>query len=133
MRFVLDASVAITWAIRDQAHPVADRAFLELGTGSATAPGIWWYEVRNILLANERRQRISQADSVQFLIDIEQFAIDIDNRLDGSHIVELARRLDLTVYDASYLAVALRERLPLATLDKALQRAAVSAGVALLG
>lgn len=132
MRFVLDASVTVNWAMRDESHPMADLAFAEIENGSAIVPGIWWYEVRNILLVNERRKRIVFSDSVQFLNHLEQYSIEIDHRPDSTMILELSRRLGLTVYDAAYLALAMRERIPLATLDKALQAAAVSAGIPLL-
>ena len=49
MRFVLDASVTISWAMLDESNPVADLAFSALRSGTAVAPAIWWYEVRNIL------------------------------------------------------------------------------------
>lgn len=132
MRFVLDASVTISWAMRDEDHPMADLAFLKLRTGSAAVPGIWWYEVRNLLIVGERRERISQADSLRFMLDIAQLAIHVDHGIDSALVMELARNLRLTVYDAAYLALAMRERLPLATLDKALQTAAKATGVAFL-
>lgn len=132
MRFVLDASVTITWAMRDEDHPLAELAMAELSTGSALVPGIWWYEVRNILVMGERRDRISASDSMLFLRELAQFAIEVDHGLESSAVMELARKLRLTVYDAAYLALALRERAPLATLDKALRAAAAAAGVAVL-
>ena len=132
MRFVLDASVTISWAMRDESYPVADLAFSELATGSAVVPGIWWYEIRNILVVNERRQRILPDDSVHFLDDLRQFSIAIDDQPDSAAILALSRKHRCTVYDCAYLALAMRERLPLATLDKALQTAATAAGVPLL-
>lgn len=133
MRFVLDASITINWVMPDESHPMADFAFQELHRGgSASVPGIWWYEVRNILVVNERRNRISPADSIQFLKDLDEFTIEIDPRRDGADILELSRQTGRTVYDAAYLALAMRERIPLATLDKALQAAAISAGIPLL-
>ena len=48
-------------------------------------------------------------------------------------IIALARRHRLTVYDAAYLELALREALPLATLDKALAGTAGAEGVSLIG
>jgi predicted nucleic acid-binding protein len=132
MRFVLDASIAITWALRDEDHPLADLAFLQLQAGSAIVPGIWWYEIRNILVLNERRNRISPGDSAQFLRDLEQFSIDVDFPRNGAQVMDLSRRYKLSVYDAAYLALAMRERLPLATLDKDLEAAALAAGVPLL-
>ena len=132
MRFVLDASVTINWAMRDESNPVADLAFSALRSGSAIAPAIWWYEVRNILVVNERRQRITPADSNRFLTDLQILEIAIDNDPDSSAVLDLSRRLGRTIYDAAYLALALREHLPLATLDKNLEAAAVTAGIALL-
>jgi predicted nucleic acid-binding protein len=132
MRYVLDASITITWAMQDVSHPVADLAWSELDEGSALVPGIWWYEVRNILVVNERRQWISIADSARFLERLHDFQIDGDNQPDSTHVLTLARSTGLTVYDCSYLELAMREHAPLATLDKRLQQAAASLGVLLL-
>jgi predicted nucleic acid-binding protein len=132
MRFVLDASITITWAMHDEDHPLAERAFLELRSGSAIVPAIWWYEIRNILALNERRNRIAPSDSAQFLLDLDQLAIDVVFPHNGTDIVDLSRRFKLSIYDAAYLALAMRERLPLATLDKTLKDAALTAGIPLL-
>jgi len=132
MRFVLDASVTINWAMRDESHPVADLAFSELRSGTATAPAIWWYEVRNILVVNERRKRITPADSNRFLADLNTLEVAIDDNPDSAAALDLSRRLGCTIYDAAYLALAQKERLPLATLDKDLEAAAVSEGISLL-
>jgi predicted nucleic acid-binding protein len=118
--------------MRDEDHPTADLAFLEIQYGSAIVPGIWWYEVRNVLVLNERRNRISPEDTSQFLLDLEQLSIDADGPSKGTQVVDLARKYHLTVYDAAYLELAIRERLPLATLDKDLLNAALAAGVSLL-
>jgi predicted nucleic acid-binding protein len=131
MRFVLDASVAITWAMRDEDHPIADLAFLEIQSDSAIVPGIFWYEVWNILVLNERRNRITPDDSAQFLRDLDQFSIGLDIPR-GSHLMKLSRKYKLSVYDAAYLAAAQSNRLPLATLDDDLRIAAQAEGVPLL-
>ena len=133
MRFVLDASVTITWAMRDEDRPIADVAFGELGSGSALVPAIWWYEIRNILVLNERRGRIAAGDSAQFLLALQRLAIEIDFPHDDAWTMDLSRRYKLSVYDAAYLALAVREGLPLATLDKDLAAAAGAAGVSLVG
>ena len=132
MRFVLDASVTINWAMRDESNPVADSAFSSLREGAALVPGIWWYEIRNILVVNERRKRIAPADSNRFLLELQDLDITTDNEPDSRAILDLSRHLNTTVYDAAYLALALRERIPLATLDKALASAATAVGVPLL-
>lgn len=47
--------------------------------------------------------------------------------------MQLAALYNLTLYDAAYLELAQRKRIPLATLDGALTRAAQAAGVETLG
>lgn len=129
MQFVLDASVAITWAMRDEEHPLADRAFLEIQSGSALVPAIWWYEIRNVLILNERRGRISPSDSSQFIADLEHLEIGVDFPQDSAACIDLARKHLLSIYDTAYLELAIRTRLPLATLDAPLAAAATAEGV----
>jgi predicted nucleic acid-binding protein len=131
MRYVLDASIAITWALRDEDHPLADLAFHYIQADSVVVPGIWWYEVWNILVINERRNRISQADSAKFLRNLTQFSIGLDLPK-GVQVMDLCRKHKLSAYDAAYLAAAKSNRLPLATLDKALKSAALAEGIPLL-
>ena len=132
MSFVLDASVALTWMMSDENYPLADLAFVKIRREYAAVPAIWWYEVRNMLVINERRGRISAADSVQALQDIHRMRIRIGTVQDHENLTDLARQFSITVYDAAYLELAIRERVPLATLDKALRIAAEAAGVPLL-
>lgn len=132
MRFVLDASVTITWAMRDENHPLADLAFDALGSGSAVVPAIWWFELRNVLMQSERRGRITPEDVEQFLTSLNGLRIEIAPLRHGAEIMDVSRRHSLSVYDAAYLELAKREQLPLATLDKALQAAAQAAGIPLL-
>jgi predicted nucleic acid-binding protein len=132
MRFVLDASIVITWALRDEDHHLADLALAELQSGSAVVPGIFWYEIRNVLVLNERRKRISPSDSARFLRNVEQLSIDVDFPQNGTQVMDLSRKHRLSVYDSAYLALAMHEQLPLATLDKNLEAAALAEGVSLL-
>jgi predicted nucleic acid-binding protein len=134
MAFVLDASVTLNWAFPDEYNPLAIRAgqLLESSEESALVPSLWWYEVRNILIVNERRGRTTPLRTASFLKELADLTIGMDFSQDESIVMELARQTRLTVYDAAYLALALRERLPLATLDKALKSAALAVGVPLL-
>ena len=59
MLFVLDASITITWAMRDEDHSLSYLAFFHVQRDSAIVPGIWLYSVRNVLLMNQRRGRIT--------------------------------------------------------------------------
>ncbi|MGA2886617.1 MAG: type II toxin-antitoxin system VapC family toxin [Terracidiphilus sp.] len=134
MAFVLDASVTLSWAFPDEDNPVAIRAgqLLESSAESALVPSLWWYEVRNILIVSERRRRTTPLRTASFLKEIADLSIVIDFSQDESIVLELARQTHLTVYDAAYLALAMRERIPLATLDKNLREAALATGVELL-
>jgi predicted nucleic acid-binding protein len=134
MPFVLDASVTASWAFPDELHPSAIRAgeLLESSSENALVPSLWWYEVRHILLVNERRGRTTVARSTAFLEQISQLSIQIEYDLNSGLLLDLARNHNLTVYDATYLSLAIREHLPLATLHRALQLAATSVGIPLL-
>lgn len=132
MPFVLDASVTLTWLMQDESHPSADLAFAQLRQDYAIAPAIWWYEVRNMLVMNSRRGRITIPDSAQALLDLKRMPIQIADVGAHGNLIDLAHRFQLSVYDSAYLELALRRGQPLATLDKALRRAAESAGIPIL-
>ena len=132
MAFVLDASAAIAWALRED-DPRADLARERARTEDATVPMLWWFEVRNALIANERRGRLTERHTARFLREISRLAVTVDRAPDEAGILTLARRHRLTVYDAAYLELAVREALPLATLDTRLAVAAQSEAVPLIG
>jgi predicted nucleic acid-binding protein len=132
MAFVLDASVSAVWALADKASPMADVAAERLKSEVALVPRLWWHEVRNILVINERRLRITAADTAIFLDLLSAFPIQFEPLEDEKSVLALARQYQLSFYDAAYLAIALAHQVPLATLDKPLAAAAVAAGVSLL-
>jgi len=132
MPFAIDASVVAAWALEEN-HPVADAAAGQLRNDSAFAPGLWWYELRNVLVIAERRQRLTERRTTEFLSRIAQLAIVLEQSPDEAAVLALARRHGLTVYDAAYLELAMRKALPLATLDAALARAARAEAVPLIG
>jgi predicted nucleic acid-binding protein len=101
-------------------------------TEEAVVPWLWWFEVRNILVVNERRRRIAESDTVHSLTNLSQLRIRVDRVPDEGATLRLARTHRLSVYDAAYLELALREGVPLATVDTALHKAAAAEGVALL-
>lgn len=134
MPFVLDASVTASWAFPDEYDTVADRAadLLEAGSEVAFVPSLWWYEVRNTLLSAEHRGRTSQARSAEFLELLRDIRIQICGLPDEESTFAIARRHGLTIYDAAYLALAIEEQAPIATLDKSLRGAAIAEGIPLL-
>jgi predicted nucleic acid-binding protein len=132
MAFVLDASVAGCWAFDDEEHPAASAAFERIASEPALVPGVWWFEIRNLLIVNERRGRITEAETAAFLGHLGRLPITADFDADGVRVLELARRARLSVYDAAYLELAQRLAAPLATLDAPLARAAKEQGVGLV-
>jgi predicted nucleic acid-binding protein len=133
MPFVLDASIAACWAFGDESRPRADLALDLIRKEEARVPSLWWFELRNILIVNERRRRISEADSSLFLRELSRLWVTIDRSFEEAGVMALARKHGLTVYDASYLELARRDSLPLATLDTDLIHAARAENISLLG
>lgn len=136
-RFVLDASVAVAWVVGIPVDPYAVAVQSHVASGwRAIVPPLWQLEVANALLLNERRKTLTSAEADRGLLDLETFLASLAD-LDPApaamrELANVARAYQLTVYDAAYLALAKRERLPLATLDKGLRAAAAKAGVTLL-
>ena len=127
---VIDNSVFLAWCMGDEEEPTATSAMRHVIEQDGVAPRIWWYELRNALLVNERRGRISPQQVSDTLTDSLALGILIDDEHDESLLLDLGRRFELTVYDAAYLEVAVRRSLPLATLDLRLRRAAETVGIA---
>jgi predicted nucleic acid-binding protein len=136
MVVVLDASVAVAWAMEDELSPVADAALALVTKQEGFVPALWPWEVGNALVANWRRKRLSMSALRQALELIATLPIKRDDdttvRAWGSTLA-LAERLGLSLYDAAYLDLAKRRGLPLATLDEGLRKAAVAEGIVLLG
>ena len=134
--FVLDCSVAIAWVFDDQASDATDALLRELQDGGhAVVPPLWHLEFGNVLVQAARRGKLTVAETSQRLAFFADLPIATDTAMDAdlrSGIVQLARRTSLTTYDASYLKLALRRGLALATRDEALRRAAGKEAVAVL-
>ena len=132
MPFVLDASAAAAWCFPDEQAGAADRAFDRLTTDEAVVPHLWWFEIRNVLIVNERRGRVTAADTTAFLGDLGRLPIRVDANPGERLVLALARRYRLTVYDAAYLELAVRLDAPVASLYRALNAASRSEGVGIV-
>jgi predicted nucleic acid-binding protein len=127
-RFVVDNSVVMTWCFADEANDYADQVLDSLVQVQAVVPAIWPLEVGNVLLVAQRRQRLAPAAVPQFLAMLNQLNIQVEQESPQrmfTEILNLARECQLSTYDASYLDLAMRSGLPIATLDKALRKAAL--------
>jgi predicted nucleic acid-binding protein len=124
MAFVLDASVAASWFLPDENDQDAWEAWQRSEREQVWAPLHWWFEIRNTMLVGERRRRISETLTSRALARLSVLPISIEAKPDDSAVFSLARKYRLTFYDAVYLELAARRKLPLATLDGALIAAA---------
>jgi len=136
MSFVLDASIALAWCFGDEATDTTARLLEKLDEETAYVPELWALEVGNILVAAERRKRITHAGIAEFLSLLRELNIQVDNETSERafhEIIALAYSENLTTYDAAYLELAMRLGSPLASKDDKLSKVAKKLGVKVLG
>lgn len=136
MSLVLDSSAILAWFYADETAPAIHQLVEMLVENGAWVPSLWSLEVANILETGVRRGRHDIAFRDATLADLSLLPISTDpetGKQAWNATLQLAHRHRLTLYDASYLELAQRRRLPLATLDSDLRSAAMAEGVALLG
>ena len=133
---VLDASVAAAWIIDDVATDLTDELLVRARQETALVPALFRFETANLVVTAERRGRMTQAQATQALDLLAGAWIRLTDAGSGpSRWLELARRhqgLNLSAYDAAYLATAIAAAMPLAPLDARLRQAASAEGVAVL-
>ena len=126
-QFVVDNSVVMTWCFQDEVHPYAEAVLDSLTEAGAVVPAIWPLEVINVLLVAERHGRLHEADSVRFVSLLGQLPITVDRSWPErlmKDLLAIGRTHDLSSYDTAYLELAMRQGLPIATLDQKLLEAA---------
>ena len=132
MNFVLDASVTLAWAFEDEGGEYARDVLARLEKEEACTTALWPLEISNGLLVAERRDRIEPTASARFtrlLLSLPIVVEPVDRRRVFEQSRILARRGNLSAYDAHYLELAIRYGIPLATLDEGLRQAAEAEGV----
>jgi predicted nucleic acid-binding protein len=133
MPFVVDASVAASWFLPDERPAQTKAAYALLASDHAVVPTLWWYEIRNVFVMSERRGRMDRDQTDAALMLLRDVSIEQDDSRDDRLLLALARHHRLSIYDASYLELARRREIALATLDRALARAAQAEKVPLIG
>ena len=121
-RLVLDCSVTAAWLFEDEVSPYAEAVLHRLAAGhQALAPFIWPLEVSNVFLVGERRGRVTEAQTTAFWETLKAIPIAVDDRApmtSSDGILALGREHGLSAYDAAYLELAVRNAVPIATLDE---------------
>jgi predicted nucleic acid-binding protein len=129
---VLDASTTLAWYFEDERSEAGEKVLDRVVENGAVVPLLWRYEVANGLQTGVRRKRIDPSYRDASLAELRLLSIIVDRAGDGaiwSTTLGLADRFALTIYDASYLEIAYRRAMPLATGDRALQIAAAALAI----
>jgi predicted nucleic acid-binding protein len=133
MPLVVDASVALAWALPDESSAYAEAVLAVVEREGLRVPELWAREIPNGLAVAYLRKRLTSADERAFLAALSHLIIDVEEASAALAVIRdgtaAAMRYGLTAYDAAYVDLALREKLTLATLDTAMRRAAEQAGV----
>ena len=134
-RFVLDASIILTWCFPDEESQKAEEISERIAAGErAVVPAFWRHEMLNALLVGERRKRLTPELTQAFIDDLDPLDVDVPatSAIVFNATQALCRKHGLTAYDAAYLEIAIRETNALATVDEDLRRAAIAEGVQVL-
>jgi predicted nucleic acid-binding protein len=133
MAFVADNSVIVAWFVKSQANPYSWSILERAAAGEVIhVPLLWGQEFVNTMVVLERRRRLKAADATQAFAALADMNLAIDREpVELSALAGLARSFKLSAYDATYLELAMRLRLPFACRDGPLKAALPKAGVAL--
>ena len=131
--FIVDASVGFAWVYQGQATQETDRLLNDVAAGATVVvPALWFLEMSNVLLVAQRRHRLTagQRKSAMEKLTAMQLTVDEEGSRNAfGKTSELAEQYGLSIYDATYLELALRRLLPLASRDEALRNAARQCGL----
>lgn len=126
----VDASVTAAWFLPDEATPYTEAALQATANRAVWVPALWLLEMGNLLLSAQRRKRIDDDKRRELVQAAAALRLRVDREpVSMIEIDALAARHSLTSYDSAYLELALRRKLEIATVDAALLKAAVAAGV----
>ena|ERR1700722_6307076 len=131
----MDCSVTMAWCFEDETSAYADEILQRLEREEAMVSSMWPLEVANVLLVGERRKRLTQAETRRFLTLLQALPIVVDSETTArafQEIMAIGRDQGRSSYDASYLELALRRGLPLATLDDGVRQAGRALGITIL-
>jgi len=118
--FVLDCSVTMSWLFEDEVTTQTEKILEHLESSQVVVPSIWPLEVANVLLIAKRKKRVTDLQVSGFIDALATMPIHVDDSTTSRamhSIFTLASQENLTIYDAAYLELAIRENIPIATLD----------------
>ena len=131
MSCVIDASIMVSFLMNDEDSELSVPIVAPLLNAIAHVPSLWIYEMASAFRIAERRQRITPEDTPMYLDSLKVLMID-HHHPDPQKMVEISRDTGLSIYDSAYIALCLKEQLPLATLDKKMKSIAEQLGIKVL-
>ena len=132
MALVADNSVVLAWFVGSQASAYSEKVLGQAAREVCHVPQVWPLEFGNALRQLERRRKLKPEDAANILDAADALGLQLDTTPPSQRrLIDLARQYDLSVYDASYLELAIRLSLKLATQDASLAAAAKKAGLLL--
>lgn len=132
--FVLDCSLTMAWCFEDETSAYSEQILDAIIEVKAWVPALWSVEVANVLMVAGRKKRLPHPKAMAFRTYLNTLPIEVDDFLLKKPIeviLDLTREMDLSAYDATYLELAMRRNLPIATLDRELKQAAQDLKVAI--
>ncbi len=133
MALVLDASFAAAWFLPDEQTVGVDIVMASLETTPGYVPALFWFEARNLFHNAERRGRLRTGEARLSMFQLRSLPLREEAADNDGLVLDLAERRNVSAYDASYLAISISLRLPLATLDRRLAAGARAEGVEVIG
>ena len=128
-RYVLDASVAAKWFVRDPSEELAehaDRLLSEYVQARADliVPDLFWPEVGSVLSKAARQGRLSMKSASRAVAQLLAQALEsVSSRELLEPAFEIATPFGCSVYDCVYVALAFESDRALITADKRLVNA----------
>lgn len=133
MPYVLDASIAVALVFPDE--DTDDSVRRTLPEDSPLVPAVWPFEVANALLAARSSGRLSQDEVPRVARELSALEAEVQPASVGralNDVLNVAVRYGLTIYDATYVELAIRRALPIATLDRQVRTASLQSGLNVL-
>ncbi|GHT52170.1 twitching motility protein PilT [Bacteroidia bacterium] len=128
MKILLDANIFLAVILNE---PEKER-IIELTRGAEmVSPEVVPYEIGNALLAMLKRRRLTKEQVVKSFNTFDFIPKNLV-QINVAKAIEIACMFDIYAYDAYYLEVANRLRLPLLTLDKRMQNNAQELNINIL-
>ena|SRR5215203_4434881 len=133
---MLDVSVALSWFFDDEFSSHSESIAGIMPRSQALVPIVWPLEMANGFLTAFRRGRLPETKAPALIGALDRLRVDIDRGIAPEFLFQTTLTIGiahrLSAYNASYLELAIRRGLPIATQDERLLQAAGAAGIGIL-